>query len=63
MTAEQLPLLSVEPAARVRAAAGRRPAPVPAKLRLDEETRRIGRAGLAEVRRILAAQEAQRQAA
>jgi hypothetical protein len=62
MTAEQLPLLSVEPAARVRAA-GRRPAPVPAKLRLDEETRRIGRAGLAEVRRILAAQEAHRQAA
>jgi hypothetical protein len=36
---------------------------VPAKLRLDAETRRIGLAGLAQVKAILAAQEAQRRAA
>jgi hypothetical protein len=61
MTAEQLPLLPVAPAAG-RPARSRSPR-VPAKLRLDAETRRIGLAGIAEVRRILAAQEAQRHAA
>jgi hypothetical protein len=62
MSTEQLPLLPDEVVARIRPAR-RRSAPVPAKLRLDAETRRIGLAGLAQVKAILAAQEAQRRAA
>ncbi|MFM7534299.1 MAG: hypothetical protein ACKO91_00695 [Acidimicrobiales bacterium] len=62
MSTEQLPLLPDEVVARIRPAR-RRPAPVPAQLRLDAETRRIGLAGLAQVKAILAAQEAQRRAA
>ncbi len=57
-TTEQLRLISV-PAAG--APARIRPYRVPAKLRLDDQTRRIGLAGVAEAQAILAAQ-AQRRA-
>jgi hypothetical protein len=59
--AEQLPLLEL-PAPT--APASRRVVPirrrVPAKLRLDQETRRIGLVGVAEARAILAAQAERR---
>lgn len=63
-TAEQLRLISVPtsaPAGAGRTSPGARRFRVPAKLRLDEQTRRIGLAGVAEARAILAAQ-AQRRA-
>lgn len=61
-TSEQLTLLGVAPVRR-----GRRPGPrprrrLPAKLRLDDETRRIGLAAVAEMKALLEAQ-AQRRAA
>lgn len=55
---EQLRLISVPATGAPRSP---RLARVPAKLRLDEQTRRIGLAGVAEARAILAAQ-AQRRA-
>jgi len=56
--AEQLRLIALPRASRRRTSPARR---IPAKLRLDPQTREIGLAGVAEARAILAAQ-ARRQA-
>ncbi len=57
-TAQQLPLLELTPVARPRRVVPLRR--IPARLRLDEQTRRIGLAGVAEARAILAAQAERR---
>ena len=58
-TAEQLPLLEVAAVAPARRVVPMRRR-IPAKLRLDDQTRRIGLAGVAEAQAILAAQAERR---